>query len=744
MGIRGRSSATPAALCAVALVAAACTPERTVGVRFRSEAIRRSVTDVGVFLFRGPGGAGAEGTTCADLEPQGLPYGDAEARTGRTAEARAMGPLRDTLAELPEIAAGPYALAVEAWGPPCAEVEQGRDDEPVCARPGEGRPILRGYQCEDLDLGGSTRASFDLDLRTFAEIGSTMRVPTNFPVNAILYDEREPLPVVDGLIGRDRFIVQLLNANSEPDDEVLVRWSVTSGAGSIEGREVVPTALDESLQDRGLSSAFLRAGITASSVDGGRLIVSAYAPGYEQSPIELSARALRGVELDVTEIPLPRERIDLAGQEAEFRPVLADDLDGDGRADLVLVGGRPGRCSGEESSHALAVLYGREGGTFQPAYSGPVPKLARALSSARIDGSGQRVLLVATSSFCGDYQGTTFGSAYVVQQPGIEVWSGLGDVPEPGDDTLRGQRTELTRAFRCMGSRSRCEATAAPLTRGAIAIAANDVDGDGVDELAISGCSYIINGSSGVECHGQFGWRSDAEVALFSAEIGDGTITNLYHLAAIAEQGNDGGYREVQLADISGDGSLDLVASTDTEVTVVCGRRNMPDTGFGFASNPQRFDAQITFAESFSVGVGRFNSDDKMDALVGGGHRSTSPISGVKLNPGTDCGFGMGAAPVTTGPTTRARLLIVRVADLNDDDLDDALVLHRETRTLHSFFGSGTNLLARGPVLALPSGVNGELGLFVESPGDGQTAVAVTTGPEENTVIVARLRPARR
>jgi hypothetical protein len=88
--------------------------------------------------------------------------------------------------------------------------------------------------------------------------------------------------------------------------------------------------------------------------------------------------------------------------------------------------------------------------------------------------------------------------------------------------------------------------------------------------------------------------------------------------------------------------------------------------------------------------------------------------------------------------------MIVRVADLNADGLDDVLVLHRETRLVESYFGSGTDLLARGPTITLPAGVNGELGLYVENAGEEQTAIAATTAPEENKVFVLKLKPAPR
>jgi hypothetical protein len=230
-----------------------------------------------------------------------------------------------------------------------------------------------------------------------------------------------------------------------------------------------------------------------------------------------------------------------------------------------------------------------------------------------------------------------------------------------------------------------------------------------------------------------------------TADVSDGEITALYERAVIPSTALDSGYRDVRIADLSGDGSADLIATTLNEVTVVCGHANLFDSGFGFADNVRREDATVGISQAFSLSLGQFDGRGGLDAIIGGGLRASSDVAGIKLFPSEECGFVMNPKEaLITGPTTGARFLIVKTGDLNFDGFDDALVLHRETRILELHLGSGGDLLAQGPSIALPAGANGELGLYIEHPGEGQVAVAATTTPAENTVHVVRIRPAPR
>jgi len=145
------------------------------------------------------------------------------------------------------------------------------------------------------------------------------------------------------------------------------------------------------------------------------------------------------------------------------------------------------------------------------------------------------------------------------------------------------------------------------------------------------------------------------------------------------------------------------------------------------------------------VGVGRFDADDLADVVVTGALRAASPNAGVKLNPSVGCAFDSGEDAMIVGPRTLARRMSMRVADVNADGFDDAIVLHRDARELTILLGTGTARLARGQVIALPGGPTSELGLFVESRGTAdQVALAATVSAAEGRVFFVRLRPPKR
>lgn len=736
---------------------AGCSRQQAVDLRYRSEAIRKSVTEVKVFVFDDDGKTGAP-PECALLDPRGLGPGDAEERTGFVAFAKAAGPVKETIAELPDLKRSvPYTLVIEAWGPQCAMASGGSgSEEPSCARfATTGAPVLRGYQCVPLDFEIAP-PEVTVDLESFALISATMAVPNlTPPAKAIHYDADRPMPLVDGIEAFDRFLVQLLDHQNETANGVKVHWGIISGSGSFD----VPTSLtaeDESISDGGFSQAVLRAGANASKQPDRKIIAYAHAPGFEGSPIIFEAHAVPSVEVDLQELDAPITSLPVTGPDPEFRPVLVEDLDGNGKADIVYTTGLDGSCT-TTAKHQLVVVYQANDGSLSAHSTRELDGELRNLLPVRLARGANPSLMVFLSDACARIQsvdeeinGIPDPRTYVLEGPRIELFDPLENVPD--GPTIDATPSLLRDLISCEGE----TCTNVRMNKAFVAGSRADIDGDGIDEIAATRCSYVyyaprVTGrpepqSSRVYCHGDLADRTDSQVALLTADFdGDGSFRGFRERASIDEEGGDGGFREVTLADINGDTSPDLVFATQTEVGTICGRRNMPDTGYGFGQvpPPPRADASITFAQGYSVGVGRFDGDEIADVVVTGALRAASRNAGVKMNPSRGCAFDLGEDAMIVGPRSTARRIIVRVADLNLDGFDDVVVLHRDAHEITTLFGNGTEILARGPRVLLPAGPTSELGLFVENRGDAssQVAVAATISPAEGQLFVLRFRP---
>lgn len=752
MVLKGRRQVAILALAA----AAGCSRQQAVDLRYRSEAIKKSVTEVKVFVFDDDGRTSAP-PDCARLDPRGQGPGDAEERTGFVAVAKAAGPVKETIAELPDLKRSvPYTLVIEAWGPPCAMATSGANsDEPSCARfATDGAPVLRGYQCVPLDFE-TAPAELTVDLESFALISASMNVPNlTPPAKAIHYDADRPMPLVDGIEAFDRFLVQLLDHKNETANGVQVHWGIVSGSGSFD----VPTSLtfeDEEISDGGFSAAILRAGANASKQPDAKIVAYAHAPGYENSPILFEARAVPAVEVELLEVDAPITSLHADGADPEFRPVVVDDLDGNGKADIVYTTGRYGSCM-TAAKHQLVAVYQGEDGALSAHATAELDGELRNLLPVRLARGANPSLLVFVSDACArlqvvdeDITGIPDPRTYVIEGARLELFDPLETIP--AGPMIDATPIVIRDLLHCEG------ANCAPLrmSKAFVAGAAADIDGDGVDEIAATRCSYVYYAprvagrpeaqSSRVYCHGDLADRTDSQVALLTAEFdGDGFVSGFRERASIEEEGGDGGFREISLADINGDLSPDLVFATQTEVGTICGRRNMPDTGYGFGQvpPPPRADASITFAQGYSVGVGRFDGDEIADVVVTGALRAASRNAGVKMNPSRGCAFGGGEDAMIVGPRSTARRIILRVADLNLDGFDDVVVLHRDAGEVTTLFGNGTEILARGPRVVLPAASTSELGLFVENRGDAsQVVVAATIAPGEGQIFVLRFRP---
>lgn len=648
---------------------------------------------------------------CDDLDPRGKPAGNAPTRTGVSALKSVVAGLNDLPVDLEEVPAGTYLLAVEAFGARCETVTQLPDGSTSCARlVNEPPTVLRGYDCSLVRLGEGS--SLGANLISFADVGSTMRVPLDFPVNAQRYDQTRPLFMVDGEEALDTLVVQLLDNNASEIDDVPVHYGVIAGRGTIVEPIPIKSAEDLASQDNGITRATLRAGLEASRE--GVIKVQAHAVGFEGSPIEFEARAVPSakVETNFAEVP---SGVELGEVEDQYSNVVVRDLDGDGLLDFVTATG--------VGPYRLVLGYGQADRGFAVAATRPQPQEARALAIARLT-PGRRTVIVAVADRIGDYEPAL--RTYVAKAPGYNLWPEL-DRPPTGPDLL-----DNPALITSLGGE--------PMAKMTHAFDVADLDGDGLDELSASRCSYLVDfqglRSNRVNCYGGVNDDGDSEVTV----IGVGPTTDGFRvLAARPVAANDGGFRETHFGDINGDGSLDLAFVSGSELKGVCGNR-FAAPNFEL-DRGERFDASIVFGNGYSFAFGRFDDRAGADVVAAGPYRASSPDSGLVVLPGAGCNYDEGTGAVIAGRTTVNERLMVRAADLNGDGFSEALLLQRDEGRLRLFFGGGQGALAAGPILEVPDRRIGAFDVGLETRNGRTEVVAVVALLGENRLWIVRFRP---
>ena len=483
----------------VSMLEAGCSsPDNTVSVRFSRPEVQQVVQEVRLFVF-GPDGAGVP-PSCARFEPRGARFGDAEVRSGLQAETRRDADAEGNFGALPGFGAGRRTVVIEAWSPRCADVDTNINNATFCRRTETGpSTVLRGYFCQPFNFSDDQGLDIQADLRPLAELGSVFQLPVSpdldNPSNP--YGEDAPQPVVETVPARFPYRVQLIDERSNDANDVAVHWEVVSGRGSVD-ESAVRSGTDPVLQTQGTAQAVLTAGLGAAAEADGRVVVSAYAPGYENAPLSFYARAVPGVRVELQQVDLPREVVDLESASIVVAPSLYADLNGDGRSDFVTVTG--------EQQHRLVVLYDQGPAGFTLRVSNPVAGQARALA---VVGSGQNLptLLVSSARHRSSrFQGTPDGTTYIVEDPVLELWTGLREI---GSDLVLPSLPRVVTALE-----------GAALTKVAISIDAADIDEDGYDELVMSRCSYLVRGGgvpqdSFVQCFGaSVVDRSDSELLI--------------------------------------------------------------------------------------------------------------------------------------------------------------------------------------------------------------------------------------
>lgn len=661
---------------------AGCGPTRELGLEILSTELRGLITEVRVFAY--------DPTTdptlrCALFDPAGAAPGDAEARTGRTAEFKTAGALAETVGEISGLPQRSMLLIVEAW-------ERRVVDD-------ASRSVLRAYQCLSLDLSDAEGSEVTLGLLPLVPIGSTMQVPSMISGERVdHYDADNPLFVTDGVRSAQSPTVQLLDplAGSVTGAPVFFRILEGRATVSAAGTSTAAAVTNE----QGAASLPITPADGASAAGGGKILIEASAAGYAGSPIVFEARALPSFDASMTTLDIPRTTIDLAQTEQEFRPILAGDLDADGHTDLVTAAGA--------RSHRMAFLYGRADGGFDIEVSPERTRTVLAMTFANLEGPGATVPSVVTVAS----HPHSLGSS-----PVIDMWWNPGRRPEPGV-------AEWTVTSTAFGDWP------------AISVTARDLDGDELDELTVVRCERVFS-----KCWGTAFSLIENEIAVFK-NLGDGALDEVNVLPAPP---NRGGFRKTTYADLDRDGSLDLIAATQQWVHGYCGNRDRGDFGYtgDFTRNITLGQGWGVDVGQFNedglpdiVAIGGFRN-----AAPKAGLRLLPGCVGCVAAGGSICGFDEGPSAVLFGRRGSGYVFPLAVVDVNGDGRDDVVALHRSEHTIYTFLGAGNDVLAAGPRITLPISIAGELAVTTERVGDVERTFIATFGPEENKLVVLRLSP---
>lgn len=703
----------------------ACSTDVVIEMRYTSENLVAAVREVEIYVF--------ETASCEPFDPVGAPNVDAATRGGATAVfAKQTRPGEEDLAEAPDLGGASYTVVIDGYGPACEETRRS-NGESACTRFNPDKPrVHRAHGCLTIDSASDGGRTIPLAMVQTAPLGSLVNVEE---IGLVVYDDERPLPLVDGFAAREPLVVQLLDDSSETVDGAPVHWRVSKGSGFIDEPQPTlsrPGTYDTSnqtdVEGKGLAFGSVHAGVRASEEEEGELTVEAYIPGYENSPRLFKARAVPAVSAEVETVSLDPSQILLAKLD-DIQPLLVEDFDQDGLADFAFAS-YDRTCSMRTSTHRLGVLFG---GTAQPVISAIGNGMIYSMAWVN-DGGGGKRLLTFISDPCAE---AFVDSATRVQNPAVEGWEVT--------------RTELIAAGR-LTSELTCDAdnncTPRALDKIAISTDVADLDPlDGLQEIAVSRCSFSVGRSRPVDCYAMIESNHDGEVAVLRPQFTDGRLTSIVAVSRLEAENTmsgasePGGFGEARFADLNADGLPDLTWARPTLALSLCSE-NFPQSGFELG-NPQRiFQHPASLTGGYSIGVGDFTDRPGKDVIISGGFRASGPSSGATLIESSGCTFRDEAAEVLIGPRSTPASVLVRVANLNRDVRDDALVLHRAQGELHLYFGSGTIDLAAGPVIELGSRRVSSLAVGDEGGEDDPRVVAAAYSSEENKLLIIRLRPA--
>jgi hypothetical protein len=297
--------------------------------------------------------------------------------------------------------------------------------------------------------------------------------------------------------------------------------------------------------------------------------------------------------------------------------VAVGDFNRDGKPDLAVANTEAAEPSGYlEARGSVSVLLGNGDGTFQPAVNYSVGTNPVSVAVSDVNGDGKPDLIVAA-----------YGSSPNYFDSSVSVLLGNGD------GTFRPAVNYST----------------GPLTRS---LAVGDFNRDGKPDLAVA--NYGSNAHN----------RTDTSVSVLLGN-GDGTFQPAVNYKAGSLP------LSVAVGDFNGDGKLDLVVGDNNDrgsVSVLLGNG---DGTFQAAVGSPFDPTGATYYTPFSIAVGDFNGDGKLDLAVADDTAGNS-APGVSVLLGNGDGTFRTGVNFDAGPSSTS----VALGDFNGDGAPDLAVVN--------------------------------------------------------------------
>ena len=401
-------------------------------------------------------------------------------------------------------------------------------------------------------------------------------------------------------------------------------------------------------------------------------------PLHHDGPANTSANSEKGIHALAGTSPggdlfFPAVTYPSAG--AFGNAVAVADLNHDGKPDLVVANGYNGGIPG---NGGVGVLFGKGDGTFQPAVtydSGGPGAFANSVVITDVTGDGKLDLVIVDSCNNGYCKGGSW----------IAVLKGNGDgtFRNPAKHRSSGASWQVKVA---------------------------DVNGDGIPDL------LVANACSGTDnihtCKGKGGLG----VLL---GLGKGKFQ-----PAVSYPVNETGSYSVAVGDFNGDGKLDAVVTAFCSTDGCVGRQGTVGMFLGNGNGTfQPVVNYFTGGAASSVSVADLNGDGKLDVVVAnGGSNSVSVLRGN----------GDGTLQPPTLYSLSGDATTIAVADVNEDGKPDLIVGNGDSSviggaTIFPGNGDGTFQL---PTTYSSLGYGAGPTAIVDLNGDGRPDLVVTNGCE--------------
>ena len=410
------------------------------------------------------------------------------------------------------------------------------------------------------------------------------------------------------------------------------------------------------------------------------------------------------------------------------------DLNGDGLADLVIAN----QCTSNAScGGSVGVLLSNGDGTFQaPVSYSTIGADASSVALADVNGDGHLDILVAnqcvSASNCNSSGVVVLlGNGDGTFQPGVSYGVAGSNAYSIAAADLNGDgKLDIVAAQQCSSS-SNCNAGSVAVLLGngdgtfqssvaynsgglyAFGVAVADLNGDGHSDLVVS--NYCLSNSN---CT-----YGTVDVLLGN---GDGTFQS-------GVSYNSGGYYSiaVTIADLNGDGKADLIVASLCDNNSSC---DLGSVGVLLGNGDGTFQAASSYSaggrSAYSAAVADVNGDGKLDVVVGDQCDYSSDCGNGVVAVLLGNGDGTLQVPSTTYNSGGMNLSSVLVKDINGDSKPDILATNGcadnscSNGSVGVLFGNGNGTF-QAPISYNPGGSGSFSMAMADVNGDGKLDLLV-------------------